>query len=255
MKNLEIIHYIDRFCARGEELDSNSNADLSYTILAHGYLYIRPGEHTEKFFSDVLDALKVGACNGIEKYRRCYFHSCSLGDWMRIYMAKEALNVAKEAFDETYFKRQISRLDPDEECDESLLNKYLKLMDKKKLLDFLHMWIYDSPYYFAFANTDLSVYEELHECCCKKDALLTKEWYDYFEDDPYYMSDYLSNEEIIDVIERAMGGNERLAGHFARRFYDTGDDDYMHPYLDLISSYELATGRDIYDPQIFDETL
>ena len=259
MKNSEIIYYIDRYCAQKKNFDSPLNTDLAFTMLAHGYLYIRPGEDTEKFVSDVLDALKVGACKGIEMYRRYYFDSYSLDEWMRIYMAEEALNVAKKAFDETYFNTQASRLDPNEECNESLLDKYLKLMDKKQLLDFLHMCTHYSQDYLVFTNGNISVYWELHECCRKKDPSLPQEWYDYKrgrclnDDDPYYMADYLSNEEIIYAIERAIVDNKSLAGHLARRFYDTGNIEYIDPYIHLISSYELATCRDIYNPQIFHE--
>ncbi len=56
MKNSEIIYYIDRYCAQKKDFDSPLNTDLAFTMLAHGYLYIRPGEDTEKFVSDVLDA-------------------------------------------------------------------------------------------------------------------------------------------------------------------------------------------------------
>jgi hypothetical protein len=258
MTNREIINFIDRYCAQKKDFDSPLNTDLAFTMLAHGYLYIRPGEDTEKFVSDVLDALKVGACKGIEMYRRYYFDSYSLDEWMRIYMAEEALNVAKEAFDETYFNTQASRLDPNEECNESLLDKYLKLMDKKQLLDFLHMCTHYSQDYLVFTNGNISVYLELHKCCRKKDSSLPQEWYEgrcLNDDDPYYVADYLSNEEIIDAIERDIVYNKSLAGHLARRLYTTGDIDYIDPYIHLISSYELATGRDIYNPQIYQECL
>lgn len=252
MTNREIINFIARYCAQKEDFDGPQNTDLVFTMLAHGYLYVRPGELTKKFISGVLDALKVGACNGLERYRVCDFDYCTLGDWMRIYMAKEALNVAREAFDETYFKRQISSLDPDEECDESLLNKYLKLMDKKQLLGFLNMWVHATPW---FLSSELFVYDELYECCCPKDPSLTNEWNDYsWEEPPYFMTDYLSNEEIIDVIEDAIV-HKSIAGHLARRFYDTGDIDDIHPYIYLNISYEFDTGRDIYNPEIFDDHL
>ena len=256
MKNSEIIKFIDRYCAHDNELVTILNADLAYAILARGYLYVRPGEPTEKFASNILEALKVGACAGIDRYRGYYYDPHSLDEWIRVYMAKEALNVAREAFDKTYFKRQIARFDPDEECDESLLDKYLKLMDKEQLLDFLHEWTYYSQEYLAFSNGSTAVYNELHECCRMRDPSLPKERYDYKrgrcleEDDPYYMAYYLSNEEIIDAIERAIVENKSLAGHIARRFYDTGDIDYMDPYIHLIASYEYATRRDIYNPYI-----
>ena len=261
MKNREIIKFIDRYCVNKKDLDVFSNADLVYTILAHGYLYVRPGEPTATFASNILDALKLGACAGIELYRKYYYDPNSLDECMHICMAKEALNVAREALDETYFKRQIARLDPDEECDESLLDKYLKLMDKEQLLDFLHEWTYYSQEYYAFSGGSISIYYELHERCHKKDPSLPKEWYDYKrgrclnDDDPYYMADYLSKEEIIDAIERAIVENKSLAGHIARRFYTTEDIDYMDPYIHLISSYECSNRCDIYKPMICDHTL
>ena len=40
---------------------------------------------------------------------------------------------------------------------------------------------------------------------------------------------------------------------FTALMHATGDIDYIDPYIHLISSYELATGRDIYNPQIYHE--
>ena len=256
MKNREIIQYIDRYCVNNEELDTTCNADLAFAILAHGYLYVRPGEATERFESNILDVLKVGMCAGVDKYREYYFDPHSLDEWIRVCMAKEALVVAREAFNETYFKRQISCLDPDEECDESLLDKYLKLMDKEHLLDFLHMCTYYSQEYLVFSYGSVAIYKELHERCWEMDPSLPNEWYDYKrgrsldEDDPYYMADYLSKEEIIDAIERTIVNNKSLAGHLARMFYISGDIDDMDPYISLIFSYEYTTRGDIYKPYI-----
>ena len=44
MKNCEIVQYINRYCAHNNDLNTNINADLAYAILAHGYLYVRPGD-------------------------------------------------------------------------------------------------------------------------------------------------------------------------------------------------------------------
>ena len=63
MKNSEIIEFIDRYCGRKEDIEL-LNTDLVYTILAHGYLYVKPGRAAEGFAMKVIKALKFGAADG-----------------------------------------------------------------------------------------------------------------------------------------------------------------------------------------------
>ena len=262
MKNYEIIQFIDRFCARNEELDTISNADLAYTILAHGYLYVRPGKPTEKFTLRVIEALKVGTTDGFNNYLEDAYCSWPLDEWIRISRANQALQVAREMFDKKYFKKQIARLDPDEECDEMLLDKYLNLMDKEQLLDFMNDVSYWRAYYMAFTTLDIEngITDELHDRCRKVNSSLPEntcgfEYLDFRENNPYYIADYLSNEEIISAIKREIIWNKSLAGHVARMRYNTNSVISMESYIELIRAYERMFGGDIYKPDIFYETL
>ena len=154
MKNREIIQFINRYCANKEDLDVNSNADLAYAILAHGYLYVQPGNPTEKFTLRVIEALKVGATDGFNNYLEDECCSWSLDEWIRISMASTALQVAREEFDKKYFKKQIKILEPDEECDDVLLDKYLNLMNKEQLVAFMDEVNYYRAHYLTFTCID-----------------------------------------------------------------------------------------------------
>ena len=96
MKNSEMFQFINRFCAHNEDLDTCNNADLAYTILAYGYLYVRPGKPTEKFRSKLVKAFKVGANIGLNNYLVDRITPKSLDEWIRIEMASAALEVARK---------------------------------------------------------------------------------------------------------------------------------------------------------------
>ncbi len=262
MKNSEIIQYIDRFCAHNEDLDTCCNADLAFSILAHGYLYVRPGKPTEKFTLDVIEALKAGAIEGFNNYLGDEYSSWPLDVWIRISMARTALQVARKAFNKRFFNKQITCLDLDEVCDESLLGKYLNLMSKEQLLDFMRGISDHRAFHMAFTTIDyeIKITNELHELCYKRDSSIPEKAYGleylaFVENNPYYLADYLNNEEIVNAIKLEIVFNKSLAGHLARILYNTNDIGVMDYYVELIATYERVFRRDIYDPDILYETL
>lgn len=262
MKNSEIFQFIDYFCAQKKKLDISTNADLVYTILAHAYLYVRPGKPTEKFISRVIKALKYGATDGIKNYFKDEYCSWPLDEWIRICVAKNVLKIARAACDKEYFKNQIARLDPDEECDDSILDKYLKLMDKEQIMDFINEVSHCRAWYLAFTtfNIEAKVIDELHERCRKVNPSLPESTsgFDYLsfrENSPCYMFDYLSKEEIIGAISKEIIMDRSLAGHVARVLYYGNSIDYLEPYIELIGTYERVFKGDIYKPHIVHETL
>ena len=261
MKNSEIFKFIERFCINNEELDE-LNTDLVYAILAHGYLYVKPGKATEKFTLKVIEAFKAGANDGFDNYLEDKNSPWPLDERIRISMARTALRVARKAFNKRYFKKQISHMDPDEACDESLLDKYLSLMSKKQMLDFVSILSYYRAFHMAFTTLkhEEEIMEELHECCRKINPLLPEkaygmEYLDFRENNPYYMTDYIGNEEFVNAIKREIVLNKSLAGHVARMFYNTNRTYVMESYIALISTYERTFGGDIYKPDIFYENL
>ena len=234
MKNREIIQYIDRYCAHDEELNCIFDADLVYTILAHEYLYVKPGIDTEHFLRDVYSALVDGTMEGISMFEVEIVGCCPLYECIRICMADWLLGVAQKSFNNEYFEHQIKHLDPDEECDGNLLDKYLNLMNKEQLCDFFYNVCRYSVCYSVFSGGDIApkIDDELHKCC------------------PYYMADYLSHDESADAIKRVIVDSKALAGHVARRFYYTNDFDSLHLYILLLSTYERVFQKELYKPEI-----
>ena len=199
MKNCEIIEFIERYCAHEEDLDTTSNADLAYTILAHGYLYIRPGKPTEKFMLKMIKALKFGANDGFNSYLKDGYNIWPLEEWIRISMASVALKVAKKFFDKGYFEKQVALLDPDEDCDDTLIDKYLNLMSKEQLNEFMC----DVSYYrandlvFTTFEREVGIMDGLHERCRKVNSTLPEhtsgyEYWAFRTNNPYYLFDYLN---------------------------------------------------------------
>jgi hypothetical protein len=262
MKNFEIIQYIDRFCVCGEDLDTCNNADLAYTILAHGYLYVRPGKPTEKFVLKIIEALKMGANDGFDNYLGGECNSWPLDECIRCSMASSALQVARKSFDKRYFEKQISLLDFDEEFDDTLIDKYLNLMSKEQFGEFILDLSYCRANYLAFTTIEKEVetMDGLHDRCREINSMLPKttsgyEYLAFRTNNPYYLFDYLSTEEIISAVKNEILWNKSLAGHMARWIYNTNSVIDMDPYIKLISTYERTFGGDIYEPHIFYEPL
>lgn len=261
MKNREIIEFIDHFCAHKENLDTVINADLAYTFLAHGYLYVRPGKPTEKFIKKVIKSLKEGIRGGIKKALRDDCSMWPLDEWIRMCVAKSVLNIARAAFDKEYFVEQIACLDADEECDEGLLDKYLNLMSKEQICDFMDDVSYFRANDLAFTTleTEIAILDELNDRCRKVNSAIPEaNCFEYFtlrEENPCYMFDYLSKKEIISAIKREIIFNKSLAGHMARILYSTNSVNAIEHYIELISIYERLFGKDVYKPDIFYETL
>ena len=254
MTNREIINYIDRYCAQKEYLDIYINPGLAFAILAHGYLYMRPDNVSEQFVQGVIKAFESGALAGFDDYLK----SCGilLDEAIYLSMASAALQVAREMFDKEYFEEQSASLDPEEECDSTLLDKYLNLMNKEQLRGFMDDISCGSGNYLAFSDFDLwfEINNELNERCRKVNPLIPERPSDehrlFHQRNPYYMFDYLSKEEIVDAIKRGIVFNKSLAGHLARMTYNNISTGFMDYYIELISTYERVFGRDIYNPDI-----
>lgn len=257
MKNREIIEYIDRYCAQKKDFDTYLNTDLAFAILAHGYLYVRSYELLKEFTSNVMEAIKVGTADGFDLYRGGKT-GLPLDSCIRISMASTALEVARNMFDNEYFEEQSASLDLEEECDSTLLDKYLNLMNKEQLCSFIDDVSSGLANYAAFS--DYYILNELNERCRKVNTSIpaTMSGYNYFsfrQENPYYLFDYLSRKEIIDAIKCAIVRNKSLAGHLARMTYHDNNFGLMDYCAELIVLYERVFSRDIYDPEIFDESI
>lgn len=261
MKNCEIVQYIERFCANKEEIDC-LNTDLAYAILAHGYLYVRPGEAADKFKLEIINVLNAGVEEGVNNYLEDIYESWPLDEWIRMAIAQFALNVARDAFDADYFEEQCALLDDYEDCDKKILDKYLKLMEKEQLLLFMDEVSYYRARYVVFSNFEIEhkVNKELHELCRNLDPTLPDmddvlKYLRFREKHPDYMFDYLSVEDIANAFRKVITRDVGLAGHLARMIYYTNNTYTMEQYVELIGSYERTFGKDIYDPDIFCEDL
>ena len=265
MKNCEIINFINHYCRDTEEWDDYINTDLVFSVVAHGYLYVRPGEDTEKFSMKIMNAIASAVDEGVKNYLGVDGYAWPFETWLRIALARATLIVAKEVFDADYFEEQCACLDPNEEEDgEFLLNKYLNLMNKEQLADF-EGWIneWKTCYYvFTTVETWREVQNHFNEMCRKINPSIPSMdnglvYLAYREKHPEFdMYDYLSKEEVVKGISREIIFDRALAGHMARIFYNTHDTSTIEIYVELVSHYRSVFNRDIYTPdQIFYETV
>lgn len=265
MKNYEIINLINHFCRGQEEWDDYINTDIVFAIVAHGYLYIRPGKTTEEFRMKIMNSISSAVEEGVNNYLGPDGEIRPFETWLRISLAKAALTVARELFDADYFEEKCAILNANEEENgEYLLDKYLNLMDKDQLVDF-EGWINDwCKYYYVFTpdGTRYEVHKNFNEICREINPSIPTldnvlEYFEYQEKHPEFdMFDYLSKEEIAKGIAREIIFDRSLAGHMARIFYDTHDTDLIEIYIELTSHYQSIFNRDIYTPyEIFYETL
>jgi hypothetical protein len=265
MKNYEIIDFINHYCANEEEWDDYLNTDLVFAVVAHGYLYVRPGEDTEEFSMKIMNGISSAVDEGVKNYLGEDRFTWPFEKWIRIALAKSALAVAREAFDADYFEEQCARLDPNEQEDgEYLLIKYLNLMDKEQLADF-EGWINEwKTYYYVFTTIETrhEVQNHFNEICRKIDPSIPamdneRVYFAYMgKHREFNMYDYLSKEEMVEGISKEIIFDRSLAGHMARIFYNTHDTSLIEIYIELVSHYRSIFNRDIYVPyEIFYETI
>lgn len=265
MKNIELFQLIDRFCTHDDKLNTFSNTDLVYTILAHRYLYIRPGKNTEEFTSKVVKALKKGVNGGFNEYIKDDYYYLTIDEWTRISMAETTFEVVKASFDREFFEEQIALLDADEEFDETLLERYLSRMNMKQLHTFMGRLTYVRSRQNVFidikSNEPGTVLGRMHALCRKEDPTIPEllvDRLDYFEfvnNNPFYMFDCLGKEGVVRALKHEIVINKGLAGHIARSICCGNSMDSIDKYIELISTYERTFGRDIYNPDIFHESL
>lgn len=265
MKNYEIINLINHFCRGQEEWDDYINTDIVFAIVAHGYLYIRPGKDTEEFAMKIMNSISSAVEEGVNNYLGPDGEIWPFDSWIRISLAKAALTVARELFDADYFEEKYSSYDiNEEETGEYLLDKYLNLMDKDQLIDF-DEWIDEwRTHYYVFTTVDMrhEVYRDFNEKCRKINPAVPThdnmlEYVEYEKNHPEFdMFDFLSKEEIINGISKEIIFDRSLAGHMARLYFDTCDINLIETYIELASHYRSIFHRDIYTPDdIFYETI
>lgn len=265
MKNYEIIDFINHYCANEEEWDDYLNTDLVFAVVAHGYLYVRPGEDTEEFSIKIMNGISSAVEEGVKNYLGEDGFTWPFKKWIRIALAKSALAVARESFDADYFEEQCEHLDLNEQEDgEYLLNKHLNLMSKEQLADF-EGWIDEwKTYYYVFTTIETrhEVQNHFNEICRKIDPSIPamdneRVYFAYMgKHREFNMYDYLSKEEMVEGISKEIIFDRSLAGHMARIFYNTHDTSLIEIYIELVSHYRSIFNRDIYVPyEIFYETI
>lgn len=259
MKNIEICEYIKRFCVNKEECGYHNN-DIVYSILAHGFLFVKAGKETDRFMVDLARSLKYGVDEGVTAY---FEEGCvsSVVDCIYNSVAQVAIDIARNAFDADYYNKQLNRMDMnEEESDVSILDKYMALLDEEHLYEF--MCLVGSLTFFQDVfgewKDECTVWDKLYIACRELDRSIPdkeNDWgaYNKFVDScPRYMFDYLSKESIVSVYRKVITKNEILAGNMARALYYSGDIMMVGSYTRMIAAIQRMFNIDVYKPSVLE---
>ena len=255
MKNNQIINLINRYCANKEELDA-INTDVAYTILAHGYLFVKPGEDTDNFMRELAECLKIGVEKDVDNYLGKMFEPTPIEDFICFSIAKTALKIARKAFDAQYFEEQCALLDGyEEECDEKLLEKYLYLLNEKQFCDFKNLIDESSALFNIFIDSgELCVEIEANKLCHKIDASVPsvfkemKAYLEYRKNNPNYYLNYLDKETLTSLLCRKLTKDVILATNMARTLYYTNDCRLIYCYAEMVIILQRIFNIDVYNP-------
>ena len=262
MKNCEIIEHINHFCTSDKEIDL-FNTDIAFTILAHGYLYVKPGKDTEAFMEALVHSIKVGVDEGISNFLKIDDGAHLLDEWIRNGIANAIINVARKAFNAKHFKKQSALLDAEEEVDENMLDKYLNLMDKEQLVSFKYIISDCAACHCVFSNYErqFEADEELNILCRKIDASIPDihnafEYITYVDEHFDHIYEILKEEEIAHAIKRPIFPQHMiLAGQMARIYYHSNNYKTIRSYSRMVGTIMRAFDNKVYTPNIFWETL
>ena len=187
MTNKNVIELINRL------MDTNAdkiayNATEVFTVIAHGYYYIRPGKDTARFLTKINKILE-NAWRDLNKNQSETKHGVPYDVWLYGKMSAEAISVARSLFDHDYYESQCKNMVMREKYDESLLERYMYWLDEKELRSVFEGILTFKGNYDAFISDENfdKMMEELQECSMV-----------VIQDDPWYMKDYDKHVSYID---------------------------------------------------------
>ena len=256
MKKNQIVEIINRYCVNKEEPDFDGSEVIG-SILVHSYLFVRPGDDSKKFMTSVLKSLTKGVEEAINNYLEEKYLA-NLEDYILCSTSRSVLDVVREMFDKDYFKKQCICFEEDEdEYDESLLDKYLVMLNKEQVYKFMVNIDWLSEIMGLFSNwRDPWWRKEINACCREMDSSIPCincdfEAYSAFtENQPMYMFDYMSKETFIKICRKAITKDVILAGNLAKTLYYTDDYSLIDSYARIAELFQRLFDMDVYNPQI-----
>lgn len=257
MTNKDVIEIIDRL------MDPNATravyyADEVFCLIAHGYYYIRPGKATDRFIKQINKILVRG-----RKTRR-KTHDKEIGgipfeDWLIGRMSTEAFCIARSMFDSEYYASQVAKMSMYEEYDESLLERYMHLLDDEELKSVFEGLVTFKLAYNAFiSDENFELLEEEFEEKCVA-VVQNSSCYaanhdmhmDCIYNNPYSIFTYLRKDTIIDTVCKYVDKDPLMYACLVKAFkYSNPHTAAEYTGLAIILDYEFEFN--IFNPEITD---
>lgn len=244
MRNENVIEIIKELCVE-KKTPMIYEMDKVYTAASHGYYFVRPGVNSDRFFNQVIKAFEKGISKASKKVKK-EIHIRTVADSISDMVAKNVLKVIRNAFDEDYFKSQVSNMVNDELCDaESLLYSYLNIYNEEQTLNFLQV-IHDCSYYYGLftSSTEASIPVKLASKCHENDESVPtietdsiSNCYMYIARYPKFMFKYLTQSEIAKAICDNIVTEKTLAANIARLLYYVDDAVLAVRYAIIVSNF------------------
>lgn len=257
MINKDVIDIIDRLMNPTAEKVAYHATEV-FTVIAHGYYYIRPGKDTARFLTKINEILNK-AWRDLNKNHSETKHGVPYDVWFYGKMSAEAISVACSLFDQAYYESQCKNMVMYEKYDESLLERYMYWLDEKELRSVFEGILTFKGNYDAFISDENfdKMMEELQECSMvviQNDPSYMKD-YDkhvaYIDNNWDFPFEYITRETIITVVCKYIDDPVMLA-HMIKAFKYTNDTftaaDYTNLALGLTNGFEL----EIFNPIITD---
>ena len=261
MKNKEILEALELYYTN---IDTVSYVDFKIvcTFLVHSYLFYNPLKNLNDFMDEFIELIP----NSIGEAIKDFFSS------QRIYnlngpichsARKAALDIIAKTFDVNHFKEQSARLDyEEEENSEALIDKYIYLLNEKKLVEFANIALNSSSVFCSDIDS-IEVEAEINDYCRKINSSIPYYYdpitlwdfievpddfgdYDEFiKENPLYMFDYMKREDVAKIYRASIKDNLILAGNIAKILYYCDDIRLARLCIAIACNFKECLGIDI----------
>ena len=225
-----------------------------FVCLVNSYYYVKPGEDSNQFFRDIeymiaesyrLSKLQHNEQNGNDSFALT----------LQSTAAQLSVSLINESFNEKYFESQINRIDIEDLDDKELLKKYLNLLSKKQLKQFLAL----GDQLFTINDTEYeSERQHFNDECRKVDMSIPsihnnyKDYIKFEWENPLYYYDYLSKDTIVEILLEHRETDLDLAVFTAKALFHS-DINFTCNCLNLLFYFQEYWGNKILDPLSLEE--
>lgn len=228
-----------------------------FVCLVNSYYYVQPGEDSDYFFRAIqriiTDSYTFAELNSTKQNSKDSFALA-----LQSTAAQLSVSLINESFNKSFFESQINRISIEDLCDRELLKKYLNLLDKKQLKEFLMLDKKGDGLYSMSTSNYITMRQCFNRKCREIDQSIPcmdeafEDYQEFEKENQYYYFDCLSKDFIESVILKYIDIHLDKAVFTAKALYYS-NIDFAYNCLTLLFYFQEYWGNKILNPLSLEE--